>query len=123
MSATGAKYSRLFFLSRSSATRAATASSLSGAVGVSPRFARAGKARRATSSATLDRVMPNVAPFSAAIDRANSSAAERLAPITRIGGSSASTRAPRAGVAIGAGRGDDGRNRLQKGTCFNFTQS
>ena len=91
MSATGAKYPSPSRLSRSSATRAATASSLSGAVGVSPRFARAGKARRATSSATLDRVMPNVAPVSAAIDRANSSAAERLAPITSIGGSSAST--------------------------------
>ncbi len=107
-------FERSFFLSRSSATRAATASSLSGALGVRPRFASAGKASRAASSVKLDRETPNVAPRSAARTSANSSAAARLAPITRIGGSSASTTPARAGQAIGAGRGDDGCNRLQK---------
>ncbi len=58
MSATGAKYLSASFFSRSSATRAETASSLSGALGVRPCLASAGSARRATSSATLIRVMP-----------------------------------------------------------------
>ncbi|MNC89977.1 hypothetical protein D3C83_60050 [compost metagenome] len=47
----------------------------------------------ATSSATLERVMPNVAPFALAMENANSSAAARVAASTRIGGSFARMRA------------------------------
>ena len=86
------EYLSASFVISSWVTRAETASSLSGALGVSPCRASAGTARRATSSATLDRVMPNVAPFVFAIENANSSAAARVAAITRIGGSISSTR-------------------------------
>ena len=91
--ATGAKYASVFFFFRSSVTRAETASSLSGALGVKPLRASAGTASFATSSATLARVMPNVAPFAWAIEKANSSAAARVAPTIASGGSTAAMRA------------------------------
>lgn len=72
--------------------RAETASSLRGALGVRPLRASAGTAIRATSSATLDRVMPKVAPASLAIENANSSAAARVAEMIAIGGAIAPIR-------------------------------
>src|SRR5688572_4081618 len=73
--------------------RAATASSLSGALGVSPFRDSARIAVLTTSSATLDREMPKVAPFSTARENANSSAAARVAAMMTSGGSIAAARA------------------------------